>query len=337
MSKSNRLLEFDVLRGIAALLVVMYHYTTHYDEIYRHSQEVLVYFPFGHYGVELFFMISGFVIFMTLERSKRSLDFVVGRFARLYPAYWTAVIVTFTITTIAGLPVYQVGWRDALVNLTMLEGFLDVPFVDGAYWTLGRELVFYTIMFVLYRARLLKHIDTITIGWLLLIVVSIVLEKQAVLVLDQKIQTLLLLQHACQFIAGMMFYKIYKEGFSLKRYTIITACALVYALDHTLLETSLFILFILIFDLILRGRLAFINCTPLIFMGTISYSLYLVHQNIGYVIIRTLYKFGINPNTSIFIALVLSLLLASTITFLIEQPAIGLIKRHYKTRVLRQT
>jgi peptidoglycan/LPS O-acetylase OafA/YrhL len=100
MSKQNRLFELDVLRGIAALGVVMYHYTTHYDELYGHSQKVLIYFPFGQYGVELFFIISGFVIFMSLERTKSSLDFIVGRFSRLYPAYWTAVILTFTIVTV---------------------------------------------------------------------------------------------------------------------------------------------------------------------------------------------------------------------------------------------
>jgi peptidoglycan/LPS O-acetylase OafA/YrhL len=174
------------------------------------------------------------------------------------------------------------------------------------------------------------------------LVVAIVFQKQANLVLDPRLITFFLLGrphlsvYANLFIVGMMFYKIQKEGFSPKRYAIITFCILVYRLQHFWWETLILILFILLFHFMLRGSLAFINQKPLIFMGTISYTLYLVHQNIGYIIIRTLYKLGINPNTSIFIAIAFSLLLASTITFLIEQPMLRLIKEQYKTKMLKQ-
>ncbi len=351
MGKSPRLLELDVFRGIAALGVVLYHYTIQYNKSYGHSPEVLISFPFGTYGIELFFMISGFVIFMSLEKTQRGIDFVVGRFSRLYPAYWVAVFLTFTIVTVANLPINQVDgngllkltWFEALVNLTMLQGFFNVPNVDGAYWTLAVELSFYIIMFAIYKAKLLKHIDTIAIGWLLLLVVSIVLEKQFAIFLDPRITTFFLLGrphlsvYANLFIVGMMFYKIYSEGYSIKKYAIILGCLLVYKLQHYGWETAILIALIIIFHLMLRGKLAFINQKPLLFFGTISYTLYLVHQNIGYVIIRALYEFGINPNTSIFIALVSSIFLASTITFLVERPMMRLIRELYKTRILKQT
>jgi peptidoglycan/LPS O-acetylase OafA/YrhL len=81
----TRLLELDVFRGLAALAVVLFHYTTVYERTYDHHDEMLFDFSLGHYGVQLFFIISGFVIFMTLNRTKSALDFVVSRFSRLYP------------------------------------------------------------------------------------------------------------------------------------------------------------------------------------------------------------------------------------------------------------
>ncbi len=89
---------------------------------------------------------------MSLERTKRSLDFVVGRFSRLYPAYWAAVILTFTILSITSSPGKGPSWSKALINLTMLQVFFNVGDLDGVYWTLGVELSFYIIMFALYKA-----------------------------------------------------------------------------------------------------------------------------------------------------------------------------------------
>ena len=88
-------MELDALRGIAAFSVVLFHYTARYDSIYGHSNRLLFKFNYGHLGVNLFFIISGFVIFMTLDRTKSVIDFVVARFSRLYPAYWTALALTF--------------------------------------------------------------------------------------------------------------------------------------------------------------------------------------------------------------------------------------------------
>jgi peptidoglycan/LPS O-acetylase OafA/YrhL len=54
--------------------------------------------PWGYLGVNLFFVISGFVIFMTLDRTLVPLDFVISRTSRLFPAYWAAIIITMVIT-----------------------------------------------------------------------------------------------------------------------------------------------------------------------------------------------------------------------------------------------
>jgi peptidoglycan/LPS O-acetylase OafA/YrhL len=333
MQNSKRLLELDVLRGAAALSVVIYHYTTWYNEIFHHSQEVLFYFPKGKYGVELFFLISGFVIFMTLTKVKSGSDFIIGRFSRLYPAYWAAIILTFSIISLAGLPGYERNWHEALINLTMLQSFFNVPSIDMAYWTLIIEFKFYIIMYFLYKASLLKNIKIVSIGWLVMIIAGSVVEKKTGLTIDKNISDLLLLKYANLFIIGMMYYKLYsqKQEFPIATYGIIGTCILAYKLDHSWAETCILGSFILIFELILRNKMKFIRNNFLVFFGTISYSLYLIHQNIGYVIIRAGYYFKINPNTSIFVAMLVSISLASAITFLIEQPLMHFMKEKYKT------
>lgn len=64
-SSSSRLLEFDALRGLAILSIVLFHYTTRYDLTYGHIGTLHFYVSKG-YGVNLFFMISGFVTFLTI-------------------------------------------------------------------------------------------------------------------------------------------------------------------------------------------------------------------------------------------------------------------------------
>src|SRR5690348_11363931 len=98
-SKVDRLYEIDALRIIAAVAVVVYHYTfadfaggltmTAFPQISPVTR-------YGYLGVDLFFVISGFVCLLTALNRKPH-QFVISRIVRLYPAYWVAV----TLTTVA--------------------------------------------------------------------------------------------------------------------------------------------------------------------------------------------------------------------------------------------
>ncbi|MFP3648673.1 acyltransferase family protein, partial [Paraburkholderia sp. SIMBA_054] len=78
-------------------------------------------------------------------------EFFKRRALRLYPAYIVAVIITFVAVKVYDLKGRGVSLSDAIVNLTMLQGHLLIPHVDGAYWSLTVELTFYIIMgFFLY-------------------------------------------------------------------------------------------------------------------------------------------------------------------------------------------
>ena len=97
---SGRLVELDAIRGLAVILVVLYHYSTwqHQSAGYSVTQAAFEFWD-GKVGVHLFFIVSGFVIFLTLNSTRTLYEFVVHRFARLYPAYWLGVALTFTILT----------------------------------------------------------------------------------------------------------------------------------------------------------------------------------------------------------------------------------------------
>ncbi len=162
----KRILELDVLRGLAALAVVLFHYTTKYNELYGHDAALTLRCPNGIAGVFLFFIISGFVIFMTLERTKGTADFLVSRFSRLYPVFWASVVLTYVVVAVFGLPGAEVRPRDAALNLAMFHEWAGIPSVDGVYWTLAVELKFYLLMFAIFFAGLLRRAEAFVAVWL---------------------------------------------------------------------------------------------------------------------------------------------------------------------------
>lgn len=199
----------------------MYHYTAR-----RHTQweaPTIETFPFvsqfsayGFMGVQLFFLISGFVILMSVEGRSVG-EFVAARISRLFPAYWAAVILTaILIEFIAGDQLGKsVTLVQVLTNLTMLQQWTGVPHVDGVYWTLAVELLFYVLIGIFMSTKL--TVEKIT--WLAF------LWPLAALIADrsnmQFLATFLSPAYAPLFAAGMMLYVIYSRGSNLLRWMLV--------------------------------------------------------------------------------------------------------------------
>ncbi|MGB3494774.1 MAG: acyltransferase [Elainellaceae cyanobacterium] len=331
---TSRILELDALRGLAALSVVGYHYTTRYNDIYGHTSDFFYRLPAGRYGVLLFFMISGFVILMSLQRTQRSLDFIVGRLARLYPTYWVAIALTFSAVALIGLPGREVSLKNALLNSLMIHRFWRIPDVDGVYWTLHVEFIFYVLMLGLFILRLLPHIEKVLFIWLSLNA----LENHHLLInIPERLESWFLPGYAHLFIMGIVFYRIRQQGPSVFRYGLLAGgLASQIALYPEWDKHLAIVLYMVIFFLINAGKLWAIAIPPLMALGTISYPLYLVHQNIGYIVIRDLEMRGLSPIFSIVAAFSVAIALAAVITRFVEQPSLRWIKNAYRKRFPQQ-
>ena len=328
---SPRLPELDALRGIAALTVLVFHYTTRHDNLYGHPARVPD-FKLGEYGVQLFFMISGFVIFMTLQRTRSSLDFLVSRASRLYTVYWAAVLVTFAVTTTFGLPGLRGYWWEALLNLTMVQRLFGVPHIDDVYWTLTVELAFYALMWLLFVTKQLERVELFGTLWLSLMALCGVAERVWGVALPGPVANFLLLEHGNLFFAGILFYRLYRGTTSRYTLPLLALCLAVQPLVATPVAGVIVAVFFVLFSLFLRGWLRFLVQPPLLFLGAISYSLYVLHQNIGYVVMRELYALEVTLPSWVVLGtpLLLSLGLASIFTFFIDRPALRFIRRQYR-------
>ena len=312
-----RFAELDVFRGIAALVVVVYHYLFRFDQLYGLETLSLEWLYFGRYGVHFFFLISAFVICWSLSRASGLRAFLVSRIARIYPAYWVAVIATFAIVAAAGLPGREVDFAAFLVNLTMVQEYFYVQHVDRAYWTLTVELTFYLWIVIAYLAGQLHRAEFLLLP-LMLLGALVHLELVA---LPSRLSKLLLLQHANLFAAGIVFFRLHEgaDGRTARWFLPLSA-AVNFAIypwpDATFLAT-----FYPIMLLAVRGHLGWLCRAPLLWLGGISYSLYLLHQNIGYVVIRGVESLGGSERFAIVVALLVILAAADLLARTVERPA----------------
>ena len=333
MIKNSRYEELDCLRGLAALAVVLFHFTYSYDYAFGILSADKFYFTYGNSGVQLFFLISGFVIFMTLEKTKNAKDFVVSRFSRLYPAYWASIIATVAITTALAVP-FQKGMfelKQVLVNFSMLQYWFKIKDVDGAYWTLAVELTFYVIMLSVYLLKKQKFITWFCFVWLFL---SICFETFEI-PFENYVTVILILKYAPLFVGGIIFYLLKKNPKDRHLHILVflslaAESYILYQLNSDFIVHSIVASFYIVFYLFVYGKLGFIVNKFLVFLGTISYSLYLVHENIGLGLLFWLKKIADIQLFYLPITILLIGILATFITFYIERPAMKWIRDNYK-------
>jgi peptidoglycan/LPS O-acetylase OafA/YrhL len=299
MPDHDRVYEVDLLRFVAAAAVVVFHYA--FRGAAADGLSPLSYPPlmpaaqYGYLGVELFFMISGFVILMSAaDGSLRR--FFVSRVVRLYPAFWACCTLTALALWIGGHPALHVGWRQYLLNLTMLGDFIGTPRVDGVYWSLFVEIRFY-----LWVALILA------LGWLprlgLLLWVWLGVTTLQRFVHTGPLWTWLIAEYAPFFIGGAACYLMRRDGprpSTLALFALSLPLALVQSLQQLKLNSAhypggsfsavwvvggVLLIYLLMLGVAFR-RLGWLASPRFVALGALTYPLYLLHQNIGYVLFR---------------------------------------------------
>lgn len=161
---NSRVETIDVFRGVAILLVVLFHFTA---RLPGHALNITDGAPpqvyFGWVGVYFFFIVSGYCIFMTLERSATVGVFLARRLSRIYPAFAAAVLLLFAFGLVAHVPsvpeakfhVIEPSLIDVAMNLVFVGEIGE--WVNGSFWSIAVEMKFYllvAIMAVMFGDRM---------------------------------------------------------------------------------------------------------------------------------------------------------------------------------------
>ncbi|MFJ8232283.1 acyltransferase family protein [Streptomyces sp. NPDC094448] len=302
-----RLYALDALRVVAALAVLLFHYTgidAATDANWGVNQKNLFpsIFPvtsYGSYGVQLFFIISGFVICMSAwDRTPG--HFVRARFVRLFPAYWFSIVVAVLIWR--GIPDGQrkvPSVSDSLTNITMLQVPLSAQHLVGAYWTLWVELTFYLIfLVVLWKG--LDYLRVTIFCWLWLLAGVLVQQDTDIPLLGIFAQPL----NTALFVSGITMYLMYRFGPDLKLWLLLAASWLVMQTDlvqhadslkakgmdrDPYVALALVTVFYLLVLVIALRKADWVRWKWLATAGALVYPLYLLHEELGWAMIRELY------------------------------------------------
>ncbi|WIM95730.1 acyltransferase [Actinoplanes oblitus] len=333
-----RLATLDALRLVAALAVAAYHLTVSWridghrqpEHFLPHVSHVTIY---GFLGVELFFLISGFVICMSSWN--RSLgDFFTSRVSRLYPAYWVCLLITAAVVTIApitgGVPVTgSPGLLQIAANLTMLQEPMGIGSVDTVYWTLFVELRFYLLFAALAAFGLTyRRVVLFCAAWMTVAVISPMLGSKA-------IEVLAIPGYAPYFIAGVAAFLIHRFGRSPLLFGIVGMAWLI-SLQHVIGRVSDVnpgfpvptwpgpVIITAAYAALLAIALGWtdrIRWAWLTTAGALTYPFYLLHQRIGYTVIRHTYEATRLPAAVLVPgAMLLTLGLAWLVYRLVEKP-----------------
>ncbi|MFJ6122282.1 acyltransferase family protein [Streptomyces sp. NPDC092129] len=333
-----RLYALDALRVVAALSVLLFHFTG-VDAATKanwgaNPKDLFPWlFPvtsYGSYGVQLFFIISGFVICLSAwDRTPG--QFVRARFLRLFPAYWFSVVVAVLVWR--GLPD---GARktpsisDSLTNLTMFQVPLSARHLVGAYWTLWVELTFYLIfLVVLWKGLDYTRVSVFCWLWLL---ASILVQQDNVPLLGIFAQPL----NTALFVSGIAMYLMYRFGPGLQLWGLLGASWLVMQSDlvqhadhlrhdkgmdrDPYIALALVTVFYLLVLAVALHKLDRIGWKWLATAGALVYPLYLLHEELGWAVIRTLYG-HLGAWATLGITTVLLLILSWLVHRFVEKPS----------------
>lgn len=336
-----RLRALDGLRLGVALMVAAFHFLGTHEADPVWGQDAIAVFPtlgslaqYGWLGVEIFFVISGFVICMSSwGRSVGS--FFRSRVCRLYPAYWAAVCLTYVVITMAPVltsPERVPTMADAIANLTMLQQPMGATLVDSVYWTLWVEMRFY-LLFALVMVTGLTYRKVMIFAGIWTVVTPVARVSGS-----DWFKIVTIYDFSSWFLVGIGLYLIHRFGHQFLTWALIAVNLAVSLyrmqvridshLDNAAVDQMHFGLAALLVlgavGLILAialGKLEWMNWSWLTWAGALTYPFYLLHQMIGYTLIHHLFvRREVSAYAVLPLAFGVTLLLAWAVHRTVERP-----------------
>lgn len=309
--KKGRVNVLDVLRVVAVVMVILSHYYLNYPDVGRKV-------AWGALGVQLFFIISGFVIYASLENTKNYRDFIVKRFLRLSPAMLICSTIIFVFFrffyTGEGYANSKLFSNYLIANTFIDPTFINVFFgrvryyyLDGAFWSLWVEICFYTLIGLLYFINKKKFINYYVIICFTLTPIFMlfytstgqnVLQTTFSLTAEQaylfKIygRALAFFDNCFWFLIGIFLYLLYNDKTKKKYiYYIIFLFLINIVKDKFYFPLIIFSMIAFAFFMVFvyaSQKVEFIAQPLLCKIGVASYSMYLIHYYLGMVVVKYL-------------------------------------------------
>lgn len=365
--QQSRYVALDSYRALAALFVVVFHYFYRWSPA-ANSGNLLPDLPLlsdsafvahGFLGVEFFFIISGFVIALTLQSTTSLSEFTRKRFARLFPAMLVCSVITYLVVSVLDVPpLSDVKPSDFLPSLTFVSPYvynklfgLNTDWIDGVYWSLFVEVKFYVFASVIYffsPRQFLRNYLLISVALCLAFWYSQIFDFDKV---NNLLTQVFYAQYAGFFLAGIAFQRLFQSGSKFETYSVIVA---VIGVAYSLLLYSFYpavamlssgwyasglltLFFLMFFIFVIESPLTkMFESRWLAKVGVASYSLYLLHQNVG---VSLLNKINIYLGTSALWALpVIALMIALSIFLYdyVETPARKMMLRRASAKSIPQ-
>lgn len=327
---NRRIVELDALRALAAINLVLFHFTHVYAVKFGYTAPLGFEWPYGAYGVEMFFILSGFVNAMSLLRRGQPGNFLLARLIRIAPIFWVAIFANMWFLSMAPLDSQPVSPGQWLANLTLMPRIAGYECVDPVMWTLQIEMLFYLILAGLFVSGALGRP---AITWSVLVGMSLLVcplhdawqaagSDGLLVAAVGLLRRVLLLDFLPLFAIGYLLYLVkIGQGNRWRNLAGMFAAAVVFhQIDHGKHNPVATALIVGLVAASAYGKLPVLRLRFFVFISTISYALYLFHNNLGCVLIQRFDHAGVPPVAALAIVLAFTFALATLITTRVEQP-----------------
>jgi peptidoglycan/LPS O-acetylase OafA/YrhL len=308
----------QALRGIAALWVVFFHATAAGDVAHNFL------FDLGDNGVAIFFALSGFVIAHSI-RGQEITPGYIGRFAlrrsiRLDPALWASIALFIAFAFFSAKAKHQLfsapSLAELVANITYTQVFLGLPSINTVYWTLTYEVQFYLVVVICVMAAQRRGSLVYLVPFALALIFGTHLLKSPV-------RGLFVDNWHCFFL-GALAYWSYQRTEALIGFAVLGSAVILFNPSPFNLISTVTAL-----GLMMARKTGHIRYSPkpLLFLGAISYSLYLTHNPIMGASFFITKKLALSQWAGLLIAVAACIAVSSAFWWLIERPTMALAKR----------